>query len=193
MVFKKLVAIGWIAAALGSASVCHAEVELPKGIQAQLPAGYEVMASAVGPQLGNGRQSFLVVAHHPVDTMANPSPRPLLIFEAQEHGDLKLTARNDAVVLRADQGGQCDPFDEDEDGDGLAVKGLYFTVQNAVACGAHWSDFVTFRYDGKAGTWVFQSEIVTTSFPLEGTPDKTSVTRADKAKPVPFVDWKPAH
>ncbi|CAG9202720.1 hypothetical protein BVI434_180056 [Burkholderia vietnamiensis] len=39
------------------------------------------------------------------------------------------------MVLRANDGGQCDPF---EDGyDGLAVKGRYFTVQNGVACGAH--------------------------------------------------------
>jgi hypothetical protein len=191
MALNKLAALGLIAAMLGSASVCEAADALPKGIQAQLPHGYEVMQYAAGPELGNNRQSFLVVVHHAVDTSENPSPRPLLIFESQDDGAFKLAARNDVAVLRADQGGQCDPFDPDDDG--LAVKGPYFTVQNAVACGSHWSDFVTFRYDGRAGGWFFQSEIVTTSFPLEGKPDKTSVVRADKAKPVAFADWKPAH
>lgn len=192
MALKKLAVFALVAAAaLGSTSVCLSADALPKAIQAQIPHGFEVMQSAPGPELGNKRQSLLVVVHHAVDTMANASPRPLLIFESQDDGAFKLAARNDLVVLRADEGGQCDPFDEDDEG--LAVKGAYFTVQNAVACGSHWSDFVTFRYDAKAGTWLFHSEIHTMSFPLEGTPDKTSVTRADKAKPVAFADWKPAH
>lgn len=191
MPLEKLVVSVFTVAALGGVVVARASVELPKDIQAQLPKGYEVMQAAAGPQLGKGRQSFLVVVHHAVDTMANASPRPLLIFESQENGGFKLTARNDVAVFRADEGGQCDPFDEDDDG--LAVKGLYFTVQNAVACGSHWSDFITFRYDVGAGTWLFQSEIVTLSFPLDGKPDKTTVKRADKAKPVSFGDWKPEH
>jgi len=189
MALNKIAALGLVAAMFSSAAVCQAAGELPKGIQAQLPRGYEVMQYAAGPELGNQRQSFLVVVHHAVDTRENASPRPLLIFESQDDGAFKLTARNDVAVLHADDGGQCDPFDEDDDG--LAVKGMYFTVQNAVACGSHWSDFVTFRYDVTAGKWLFQSQIVTTSYPLEGKPDKTSVIRANKAKPVSFADWKP--
>lgn len=191
MRLNTLAAHGLAAAMLGSASVSHAAAELPKGISAQLPRGYEVMQYAAGPELGNKRQSFLVVVHQAVDTQDHASPRPLLIFESQDDGSFELKGRNDVVVLRADEGGQCDPFDADEDG--LAVKGAYFTVQNAVACGSHWSDFVTFRYDVKVGKWLFQSQILTSSFPLEGTPDKTSVIRADKAKPVAFSDWKPEH
>lgn len=189
MALNKIAALGLVAATLSSTAVCQAAVELPKGIQAQLPHGYEVMQYAAGPELGNKRQSFLVVVHHAVDTRENASPRSLLIFESQDDGAFKLTARNDVAVLRADEGGQCDPFDEDDEG--LAVKGMYFTVQNAVSCGSHWSDFVTFRYDAKAGTWLFQSEIRTASYPLEGKPDNTSVIRANKAKPVSFADWKP--
>jgi hypothetical protein len=190
MTFKDLAALSFVATAtLSSTAACEAADALPNSIQAQIPAGYEVMQSAAGPELGNKRTSFLVVVHHTVDTMQNASPRPLLIFESQDDGAFKLVARNDTVVLKADDGGQCDPFDEDDEG--LAVKGEYFTVQNAVACGSHWSDFITFRYDAKTGRWLFQSEIHTMSFPLEGTPDKTSVTRADKAKPVSFADWKP--
>jgi hypothetical protein len=189
MSLKKFAVSAFMVVALGGTSIANAGIELPKSIQAQIPAGYEVMQSAAGPELGNKRTSFLVVVHHTVDTMQNASPRPLLIFESQDNGAFKLVARNDAVVLKADDGGQCDPFDEDDEG--LAIKGAYFTVQNAVACGSHWSDFITFRYDARTGRWLFQSEIHTMSFPLEGTPDKTSVTRADKAKPVSFADWKP--
>jgi hypothetical protein len=189
MPLKTRVASGLLAATISSAAVCDAQTALPKSIRAQLPEGYEVMQSAPGPALGNKRQSFLVVVHHSVDTRENASPRPLLIFESQDDGAFKLTARNDVAVLRADEGGQCDPFDEEDDG--LAVKGLYFTVQNAVSCGSHWSDFITFRYDVTAGKWLFQSEIVTTSYPLEGTPDKTSVTRSNMEKPVSFADWMP--
>jgi hypothetical protein len=101
-----------------------------------------------------------------------------------------LSARNDTVVLRVNEGGQCDPF---EDGyDGLAVKGRYFTVRNGVACGAHWTDFITFRYDAGHRAWLFDSEIFTSSDPLNGTPEKTDVTHANRAKPVAFDAWHPA-
>lgn len=91
--------------------------------------------------------------------------------------------------MRADAGGQCGPF---EDGyDGLAVKGRYFTVQNGVAFGAHWTDFITFRYDHERRAWLLDSEIATSSDPLNGTLDKTYVTRANRAKPVGFGAWHP--
>lgn len=142
-----------------------------------------------GPRIGGGRQSLLVVAHRPDDSTDKPSLRPLLIFEEQASGQYRLSARNDAVVLRANEGGQCDPF---EDGyDGLAVKGRYFTVQNAVACGAHWTDFITFRYDATRQAWFFDSEIFTSSDPLSNAPDKTDMTRANRAKPVTFEAWRP--
>ena len=81
--------------------------------------------------------------------------RPLLIFE-QRDGRYALAGRNDDVVLKADEGGQCDPF---LDGDAtIATKGQYFTVQNGVACGEHWTDYVTFRFDDRAGGFVFDNE-----------------------------------
>ena len=85
MALNKIAALGLAAATFSSAAVCQAAVELPKGIQAQLPHGYEVMQYAAGPELGNKRQSFLVVVHHAVDTRENASPRPLLIFESQDN------------------------------------------------------------------------------------------------------------
>ncbi len=65
--------------------------------------------------------------------------RPLMIFELK-NGRNQLVGRNDQVVLRADEGGRCDPL---LDGDGvIAVRGPYFSVQNGVACGEHWMDYI---------------------------------------------------
>lgn len=162
--------------------------DLPASIAAQLPMGYVPMLFRAGPRIEDHRQSMLVVVHRPGDSAANPSPRPLLVFEGQANGGYRLSARNDTVVLRANQGGQCDPFDDGEDG--LAVKGRFFTVQNAVACGAHWTDFITFRYDLERRTWLFDNEILTFSDPLNGTPDKIKMTHASRANPVRFETWR---
>ncbi|MCA8277554.1 hypothetical protein LGN17_34280 [Burkholderia sp. AU30280] len=165
--------------------------DLPQSIAAQLPPGYQPLLAHAGPDLDNGRHSFLVVVHRAVDTREQPSPRPLLIFEEQPDHAFRLVARNDQVVLRADEGGQCDPFDPEEAADsGVAVKGRYFTVQNFVACGQHWSDYVTFRYDPHTHGWLFSNQIVTESFPLDDQPDHVTVTRADAHRPVSFSQWQ---
>lgn len=54
--------------------------DLPKSVAAQLPPGYQPLLAHAGPDLDNGRRSFLVVVHRAVDTREQPSPRPLLIF-----------------------------------------------------------------------------------------------------------------
>lgn len=148
------------------------------------------MVYQAGPQIESGRRSILVVVHRRNDSADTPSPRPLLIFEEQATRKYRLAARNETVVLRANEGGQCDPFDFGDDG--LAVKGRYFTVQNVVACGAHWTDFITFRYDAERRDWLFDSEILTSSDPLNGTLDKVRVMHANRAKPVTFEAWRSA-
>ncbi|QTO22062.1 hypothetical protein [Burkholderia seminalis] len=165
--------------------------DLPKSIAAQLPPGYEPLLAQAGPDLDHGRHSVLVVVHRAVDTREQPSPRPLLIYEEQADHTYRLAARNDVVVLRANEGGQCDPFDpEDAADNGLSVKGRYFTVQNFVACGQHWTDYITFRYDPRTRGWLFSNQIVTESFPLDDQPDRVTVTRADTHLPVSFGQWK---
>ncbi|WP_321802509.1 hypothetical protein [Burkholderia sp. BCC1993] len=164
---------------------------LPPSVATQLPSGYQPFVAQEGPDLGSGRRSFLVVVHREADTRTQPSPRPLLIFEEQPDRAYRLAARNDHVVLRANEGGQCDPFDPEDAADsGLAVTGRYFTVQNFVACGQHWSDYVTFRYDPRTRGWLFSSEVYTESFPLDDKPDEVTVTRADAHRPVSFGQWR---
>jgi hypothetical protein len=70
----------------------------------------------------------------------------------------------------------CDPlFDE---GDGLTVKDVYFTVENQVACGAHWSDFITFKYSPSVKAMVFYNRISESS----GLIDKTGALGAISKK-----------
>ncbi|PPK47098.1 hypothetical protein B0G57_10162 [Trinickia symbiotica] len=174
-----------------SASVRLYAADLPADVASQLPSGFEPMVFEPGPLIDGGRHTWLVVVHRHKDTADTPSPRPFLIFEEKADGTYKRAARNDAVVLRANDGGQCDPF---EDGDnGIAVKGKYFTVQNGVACGAHWSDFITFRYAPQRHAWLFHSDIFNSFDPLGNTPDTTRMTRENPAKPVTFEAWPPEH
>ncbi|WP_322027346.1 hypothetical protein [Burkholderia sp. BCC1977] len=180
-----------VLALLGALSSGARADGLPQSIASQLPSGYQPLVAQEGPDLGDGRRSFLVVVHRMADTREQPSPRPLLIFEGRPGHAYRLAARNDHVVLRANEGGQCDPFDPADAADsGLSVKGRYFTVQNFVACGQHWSDYVTFRYDPRTHGWLFSSEIYTESSPLDDKPDEVTVTRADAHRPVTFGQWR---
>jgi hypothetical protein len=179
-----------LSVALFAACASLHAASLPAAVATLLPAGYEPMVFRAGPQIEGGKRSLLVVAHRHDDSADTPSTRPLLIFEEQASGEYRLAARNDTVVMRADEGGQCDPF---EDGyDGLAVKGSYFTVQNGVACGQHWTDFITFRYDIQRRAWIFASEIRTSFAPLDDAQSTSHVKRADLTKPVAFEAWRPA-
>ena len=110
--------------------------------------------------------------------------------------DFQQTGRNDQVVMRADEGGQCDPFLDG--GNTIAVKGPYFTVENGVACGQHWTDYITFRFDDARGRYVFDNERLQSSTmnPSRDPNAEAMVTsvpevhRGDRAKPVPFTDWR---
>ncbi len=176
--------------------------ELPREIARQIPSGYDVLTSASADFAGRSR-TFYIVALNRHGEGDEPSPaqaRPLLLFERQANGDFRQAGRNDSVVMRADEGGQCDPFEPDETGGGIAVKGRYFTVENGVACGQHWTDYITFRFDDALGRYVFDNErLQSWSFNKSNKPDAEAmvpdgppeVRRGDRKKPVPFEDWRP--
>lgn len=127
------------------------------GVTQQLPPGYNVLAVARFAA-GKPARNFEIIALGRKDEEAHGKsreapPRPLFIFERK--GDrFSIVGRNDHVVLKADDG-VCDPFlDSDPT---IATKGRYFTIQNGVASGQHWTDYVTFRLDDQAG-FVFYNE-----------------------------------
>ena len=105
--------------------------------------------------------------------------------------------RNDRVVFRLDEGDQCDPF---EDGyQGLVVAESRFTVQNGVACGQHWTDFITFRFDAARKSFLFERrdghswELNPSDDPGAEAlvPGGSSFERADRRRPVAFADYRP--
>jgi len=135
---------------------------LPTNILKQLPPGYEVLSQQSGKLNDDDLTDYLVVLHQKneeqITRKTTHAPlRPLLIFIQTREGNFKLVRRNDSVVFRIDEGEQCDPF---EDGmEGLAVKNGFFTIQHNVACGQHWIDFITFRYDPTLQDWVFHKRV----------------------------------
>ncbi len=135
--------------------------ELPAGIIEKIPADYSVWVYESGELDGDTLTDYLVVVHKPEETTLakeqEAPPRPLLLFTQTVDGAYALRARNDHVALKINEGGQCDPFDDDAQG--LAIKHRYFTIENSVACGQHWTDYITFRYDTALKDWVFHKRI----------------------------------
>ncbi len=177
----------------------RAPAQVPVGIVRQLPAGMDILGNAT---LSAGGHMFVIVAIGlPDEKVFSPHPaqaRPLLIFARGAGGAFRLLARNDTVVLRADGGGQCDPF---LDGGGvIAAQGRFFTVQNGVACGQHWTDYITFRFDDGLGTFVFDNERYE-SWSLNPNQDPGAeaivrdgpphVKRARRGRPVLLSRWRP--
>jgi len=169
-------------------------------VQQQIPTGYEVLKFQSGMLNNDNRVDYLVVLKSKkeqqlFDKTREGSKRPLLIFIQNKNGTFALAKRNDNVVLTIADGGQCDPFDENNAG--LVIKNHYFTVENAVACGQHWIDYVTFRYDSKANDWLFHKEVIQ-SWRLNQSQDADAdalisngitIKTAEKSGPTPFEKW----
>lgn len=175
---------------------------LPKDILMQLPKGYEVMTFLGGELNEDKLTDYLVVAHKKNEDATfqktgDTSPRPLYIFIQNQNKSFSLVKKNNDVVFAIDQGGQCDPFMDGKDG--LALRNHYFTVQNSVACGQHWNDFITFHYDSNLRNWVFHKRVFE-SWHLNSSDDpnaealigdKPHVTNANPKKPITFDTYQP--
>jgi hypothetical protein len=170
----------------------------PQDIVRQLPTEWTVLATAT-VSVDRGRRFYLVaMADLASEKKFGSKPwlnRSLWIFEGQRRADrYKFVARNDEIILRPMDGGinQCDPFE----GRTIAIKGAYFTVENAVACGSHWTDYVTFRFDARANGFVFDNwRVEIWSGSRSNDPNAQAlvsngqrVVRA-KGRPVPFDKW----
>ncbi|ASW09950.1 hypothetical protein [Rhizobium sp. 11515TR] len=179
-----------------------AEGNVSPDIARQLPAGYHVIASA---HLAAGKPvrsyEIVVLGRNDEDSLPSASKgapaRPLIVFEKRD-GQFVAAGRNDHVVMKADEGGQCDPF---LDGDAtIALKGRYFTIENGVACGQHWTDYISFRLDDLTGSFVFDNER-REAWELNPSNDPSAevlvragpprTIRGRSGKPTPFVAWRP--
>lgn len=175
--------------------------ELPEQIVMAIPAEYQVLTFASNDFNRDHLVDYLVVLNEKKEeeivAQGDTAPRrPLLVFLQTANHQFKLTARNNAVVYAADEGGQCDPFLDS--GDGLSVKGEFFTVENSVACGQHWSDYFTFKYSKSVNNFIFHKRIFE-SWMLNDSEDPEAdalklqthkVTSADPKKQVLFSDFE---
>ncbi len=183
------------ASALPSPAIAQA---LPAALESDLPQGYDVQTFATSK--AGGRQ-FTIIALKSREEAAvqdTAPPRPLLVYGRKGTGPYVLLARNDHVILRRDEGGAsgCDPF---EDGT-IAIKGAYFTVEQGIACGQHWTYFVTFRFDGRSGEFVFDNlRSESWSANPSNDPDAEALVsngqQVERARPpvVAFAKWRPKH
>jgi hypothetical protein len=135
---------------------------LPKNIAAQIPAGYAALSYKSGELNDDSLEDFLVAVHKVdektiADKTGKAPRRPLLLFVQNSDGTYTLAKRNDHVIFAVNEGGQCDPFEDGEER--LAIKNHYFTIQNGVACGSHWTDYITFRYEPKMQDWIFHKRV----------------------------------
>jgi hypothetical protein len=129
---------------------------VPTGYERALPSGFRVMA--VARSRPDRAHDFIVVAlaarSDRRDPRASPAPpRPLIVLR-RSGGRYRQVARNDHIVLRSNEGGQCDPF---VDG-GITAKGRFITIEHNMACGQHWESTTTFRFDPRLGTFIFDNE-----------------------------------
>lgn len=195
-------AIQGIAAALFVLASSHAFAEsLPQAIVSQLPKGYEAILVQAGDFNQDKAKDYLVVAgmkteNQPGDS-GEPAPRRwLLAFIQTSSGKYTLVGKNEKVAFAADQGGQCDPL---LDSGGLVTKGPYFTVENSVACGDHWTDDITFKYDKRHGGFLFYKRIfeawrLNTSTKSDAEAlvrSNRTVTSANRDKPIALDNYSP--
>ena len=143
----------FLALLLLSLPVAASAAALPPGVARKLPRGFAVIASARSdPAPG---RTFYFVALEARASGERAPVRPLLLFDMRKAGRPALAARNDHVLFRSDEGGYngCDPFEQRR----IAARGAYVTVEQGIACGDHWTDYVTFRFDRALGTYVFDN------------------------------------
>ena len=173
---------------------------LPQSIVKQLPQGYSVLTFQRGELDDDELTDFLVVLRttdeESLTEKGSAPARPLMLFIHAKDGSYSLTRRNDHVVFKRDEGGQCDPF---EDGtDALVINKHYFTVENSVSCGQHWTDYITFRYVPALRDWVFHKRIAESWVINErNDPDADALVSAGKQvvsgkgkPPVLFEDYR---
>ena len=175
---------------------------LPQNILSQLPTDFTALTFKSTDINNDKLKDYIVVAHREnekklSEQLEDAPRRPLLVFTQKSDGTFALSARNDYVVYAVNEGGQCDPFLDD--GEGLAVKSPFFTIQNGVACGSHWTDYITFKYSPALNDWVFHKRIFESWIMNNDTkPDADALVRetrtvstGSQAKPILLKDYRP--
>lgn len=192
----------WTAAMAMAIALPSGAATLPAGAAKLVPAGQAVIAVASADLTGDGQQDYVVALRAATEDATRSGdraapPRTLLVLVATASGFVE-AGRNTRVIFKADEGGQCDPFLDAEDG--LVATGRFFTVQNGVSCGQHWTDYITFRYDRTRRAFLFHKRVIEAwELNTDDAPDADALRlsehkeiKADPRKPVLLSDYTPA-
>ncbi|SBV50655.1 hypothetical protein XBLMG947_1436 [Xanthomonas bromi] len=138
---------------------------------------------------GDGRQDYLVALCASAEDALHSNgrvapPRTLRVLVANTDGGFVDAARNTRVIFKADESAQCDPFlDSDQ---GLVAQGAYFTVQNGTACGQHWTDDISFRYDRIRRALVVDKRVIQAwQMNTQDTPDADALRQSEHKELLP--------
>jgi hypothetical protein len=151
-----------ITLALLMASPCVFGANLPDSLLKQLPLkDHSVITFSTSDFDKNGLTDYIIVLRDNKEINSNIHvPRTLYAFMQVKNDSYKLIGKNNSVVYAKDEGGiGGDPFDYTGN-EGITAKGRYFTVENAIAGGIHWTDFITFKYNPLINNFQFHLRVL---------------------------------
>lgn len=174
---------------------------LPPQLVQQLPlTDKSVMTFASSDFDHNGLSDYVVVLRNNNEAESvNHRERILLVYMQTKPEIYSLQAKNSQVVFTLDDSGiGGDPFDY-QNGQGITTKGSYFTVENEVAAGIHWTDFITFKYSPSMKDFIFHLRVYEQWGMNPSTDPDAEIlvvtahkeTKADLKKPILLSDYKP--
>jgi hypothetical protein len=130
-----------------------------------LDTSYTVLDSKIGDINLDAYPDKVVILKSKSEGIATNLPRPLLLFVGQPDKSFKLQARNNSVVLTADDGGvHGDPYGA------IMIKKGYFSIEHYGGSAWRWTRIITFKYSNKENAWYLHRD-AGLSFHLDN-PDK---------------------
>jgi hypothetical protein len=149
-----------------------------------IPDSFSILDSLPGELNGDGYADMLLILKSPYEGVESNVPRPLLILFGTENNTYKLSARNDSVVLSADEGGIFgDPYQEMSTGDKT------FSVIHMGGSAWRWVRQIAFSYSAEEDKWYLDGD-GGSSFHISN-PDSAEVfdVHPEDWKRLPFVEY----
>ncbi len=138
-----------------------------------IPDSFSILDSASGDLNLDDREDMLLILKSPYEGIASDVPRPLLILLGNGNGEYELAARNDSVVLNADQGGVYgDPYES------MVIHDGNFSIFHYGGSAWRWTREIAFSYSREKQKWVLVSD-GGSSFHIY-TPDSSEVYEINK-------------
>ncbi len=118
-----------------------------------IPDSFSILDSASGYLDADDHEDMLLILESPYEGIASDVPRPLLILLGNGNGQYHLAARNDSVVLNANQGGVFgDPYES------ITIHDGNFSIFHYGGSAWRWSREITFSYSREKQKWFLAND-----------------------------------